>query len=126
MKRIIFWVFIIILSIPGNCIAETASWYSSKDACGPKTNNYKGCPTASGKGLYDLEAKGTLFAASNDFKLGEKVRACAVDSGKCVEVVILDRGGFKKYGRSIDLCKSAFARISDSRKGLVEVTITKV
>jgi rare lipoprotein A len=106
--------------------AETASWYSSQDACGSKTNNLKGCPTASGRSLYALEREKVLFAASNDFKLGTKVRVTNQRNGKSVIVRIFDRGGFSKYGRKIDLGKFAFSRIADTKQGLISVAIEKI
>jgi rare lipoprotein A len=128
MRRSILLIAFLTLLSPSVCFAESgvASWYSSADACGPKTNNHKGCPTASGKGLYDLERMGKLFAASNKHKIGTTLKVCNKSNGRCVEVEVLDRGGFKKYGRSLDLCKKAFGIIAPTRQGLVEVTITKI
>lgn len=103
--------------------AATASWYSSVDACGPKTNNHPGCPTASGRSLYALEKEGALFAASNDYAFGTKLRVRNTGNGKSVVVRVLDRGGFKKYGRAIDLGKLAFSKIADPRQGLIQVQI---
>jgi rare lipoprotein A len=123
MRSLFFFLF---MSLSTNAFAATASWYSSADSCGPKTNNHKGCPTASGKSLYVLEEKGIDFAASNSYPIGTSLNVCGIDSGRCVTVKVLDRGGFGRYGRSIDLGKGSFAKISSTNKGLAKVTITKL
>ena len=109
-------------------IEGKASWYSSKDACGKKTNPHKGCPTASGKGLFELERKGALFVAvpkgSNRF--GDRLRVTNILNGKSVIVEVLDTGGFRKYGRKIDLGKAAFARIAPLEQGVIKVKIEEI
>lgn len=131
MKYILLVVFMFSatpLAWPGeDSQATLASWYSSADACGPKTNNHKGCPTASGKGLYALEREKVLFAASNDYKIGSTLKVSNRRTGKSVVVRVWDRGSFdRKYGRTIDLGKLAFSRIEDTKRGLVEVNIEKI
>jgi rare lipoprotein A len=129
MKCVAFFLAMLTLSplaFAGGAVVGTASWYSSADACGPKTNNNKGCPTASGKSIYELERKEVLFAASNDFKIGTRLRVCNAWTGVCTAVTVLDRGGFKKYGRKIDLGKKAFSKIADVNKGTAAVTIERI
>lgn len=48
-----------------------------------------------------------------------------VKNGKSVIVRINDRGPFVK-GRIIDLSRSAFSQIGDTRAGLIDVTIELV
>jgi rare lipoprotein A len=103
--------------------AATASWYDSNSVKKEGTCKSELCYTASGKEIHALEKRGVMFAASNTIKLGKKARVCSRRTGACVEVVILDRGGFGKYGRSIDLCHRAFEAISSTRRGLEQVTI---
>jgi rare lipoprotein A len=100
----------------------TASWYSSADACGPKTNDKPGCPTASGKGLYALEKNGEDFAAMWNVPLGSRVRVCNERNGKCVIVRVWDRGPNKRLGRVIDLSRKSFNKISEPQKGIINVS----
>ncbi len=100
-----------------------ASWYSSADACGPKTNNHPGCPTASGKGLYELEEKGEDFAAMWSVPLGSRARVCNQSNGKCVIVRVWDRGPNRRLDRLIDLGKKSFEKISENGKGLIQVRV---
>lgn len=102
--------------------AGEASWYSSDDACGRRTNRHPGCPTASGRGLFQLERSSALFAAVNGVPLGKRVRFTNVRNGRSVEVTVLDRGSFdSKYGRIADLGKVAFSRIADPGQGIAKV-----
>lgn len=105
-----------------------ASWYSSKDACGPKTNNIKGCPTASGKSIFDLESKKVLFCAvpRRSCRLGTRLKVTNSGNGKSVIVEVLDTGGFKKYNRAIDLGKEAFKKIASLEDGVISVKIERV
>jgi len=64
-----------------------------------------------------------LFAASNYYSLNSKVKVMNVHNGKSVIVTILDRGGFEKYGRSIDLGKLAFSKIADLKEGVIKVEV---
>jgi len=101
--------------------AVLASWYSSADTC--RYNPEPSCPTASGTSLYRLEKNLELFAASNYYSLNSKVKVMNVHNGKSVIVTILDRGGFEKYGRSIDLGKLAFSKIADLKEGVIKVEV---
>jgi len=103
-----------------------ASWYDSQSIYKEGTCRKEKCFTASGKEIHDLEREGVLFAASNDLKIGTRVKVHNPESGKSVVVKILDRGGFGKYGRKIDLCKKAFKKIGNPRQGILQVTITPI
>mgnify|MGYP003393857500 CR=1 FL=1 len=121
--------FIFVLAVPplfADPIIGKASWYSSNDCCGKKTNNLKGCPTASGESLYDLERRNELWIASNDLALGTRVRVSNIDSGRSFVGVVKDRGGFKKYGRIADLCKAGFQRLAPASQGIITVKMEVV
>ena len=103
-----------------------ASWYSSDDACGKKTNNHPGCPTASGKSLYQLERDGVDFVAMNNVRMGTKVRVTNIKNNFSVIATVLDRGGFEKYGRIADLGKKTFAKLSPTSDGIITVRIERI
>lgn len=90
--------------------AATASWYG---------HPFHGRKTASGE-RYNMNS---LTAAHNSLPFGTKVRVTNKSNGKSVIVKINDRGGFGKYGRTIDLSKKANDMISC---GLCKVNIQKL
>jgi rare lipoprotein A len=57
---------------------------------------------------------------------GKTVRVRNNANGKSVDVKINDTGGFKKYGREIDLSKGAFKQIADPKSGVIDVTIEPI
>lgn len=62
-----------------------------------------------------------MTAASNTLPLGSKAR---VTHGKrSVVVTITDRGGFARLGRVIDLSKGSFAKLADTRRGVIRVCV---
>lgn len=91
-------------------LAQTASWY------GP---GFHGKRTASGE-IYNQNA---LTAAHNSYPFGTKVRVTNLKNNRSVIVKINDTGGFKKYGRTIDLSKAANLKIDC---GLCKVKIQKL
>lgn len=93
--------------------AGVASWY------GERFHNKR---TASGE-LFNMNA---MTCASNSHKMGTKLLVTNKENGKSVVVKVNDTGGFKKYGRTLDLSRGAFAKIANTNKGLIEVTIKKV
>lgn len=97
-----------------------ASWYST-ECC--RFNPHKGCPTASGVSIYELEKNKTDFAAMWDVKFGTRYRVTNVSNGKSVIVVVVDRGPNRRLNRAIDLSKSAFQKIADRKTGLIRVRI---
>jgi rare lipoprotein A len=118
-------LFMITVSLPA--FAGTASWYDSKSVQKEGTCHAEKCYTASGKEIHSLESSGTLFcAAPRIYRIGTSLKVTDHFTGRSVTVAVLDRGGFARHGRSIDLCKAAFERISSSKKGLTEVTIQEV
>ena len=116
-------LIIIYLSGCGTSYAETglASFYGREEC---RKNPYKGCPTASGKSLYDLEAEGRMFAAKWDTPFGSIWKVTHKDRSVFVE--ILDRGPSRDLNRVIDLSKLAFKQLADLDAGLIEVTLRRV
>ena len=113
MKQFIFLT--ILLIICSNSYAQevgVASFYTLKSS-----SNI----TASGE-RYDENA---LTCASMDYPFGTILKIVNIANGKLVLVKVTDRGGFKKYGRIIDLSKEAFRRIADLKEGLIRVQITE-
>lgn len=100
-----------------------ASFYTSKECA--RFNHAKDCPTASGMSIYTLERQHIMFCAYNDAPMWTMLRVTNIANGKHVDVRVLDRGGFKKYGRKIDLCQRAFAAIADPKAGVIQVKIER-
>ena len=90
--------------------AATASWYG---------NPFHGRLTASGE-RFNMN---DLTCASNTHKMGTKLKVTNKSNGKSVVVRVNDTGGFKKYGRTLDLSRGAFNKIEDINKGLVKISI---
>lgn len=93
--------------------AGVASWY------GERFHNKR---TASGE-LFNMNA---MTCASNTHKMGTKLLVTNKANGKSVVVKVNDTGGFKKYGRTLDLSKGAFAKIANTSKGVIKVTIKPI
>lgn len=79
---------------------------------------FKPQKTASGKWF----TPNKMWCAHRSLPLGTKLKVTNIKNGKSVVVTCWDRGPFIK-NRIIDLSKSAFARIADVNRGLVEVHI---
>lgn len=75
--------------------------------------------TASGE-IFDMHK---MTTASNSHKMGTILEVTNVANNKKVRVRVNDTGGFKKYGRTLDLSRGAFAKIADLDKGLCKVKI---
>ena len=73
--------------------------------------------------LYALDEWGEDYAASNDYKIGQKVAVTNLANGRVVVVKILDRGPKKSLNRIIDLSEAAFSQIADLEQGLIKVTV---
>lgn len=93
--------------------AGIASWYGKP---------FHGRLTASGE-RFNMNA---MTCASNSHKMGTKLKVTNKANGKSVIVKVNDTGGFKKYGRTLDLSKAAFKSIANIDKGIINVTIKKV
>lgn len=103
-------VFSILLTVSIQTMAATASYYGGK---------FHGRTTASG----EVFNKWAMTTASNSHKMGTKLEVTNKANGKSVIVKVNDTGGFKKYGRTLDLSRGAFAKIADINQGLVKVKI---
>lgn len=101
---------ILLLTITANVNAATASWYG---------NPFHGRLTASGE-RYNMNE---LTCASNSHKMGTKLKVTNKANGKSVVVRVNDTGGFKKYGRTLDLSKRAFSDIASTKQGIAKVSI---
>lgn len=110
------------MPVPERPISGVASWYDSESACGSQTNRDPLCRTASGHSIYDLQRGKEFFIAMNGVPLGSRVRVTA--NGRSIYPLVLDRGGFEKYGRVADISKAGFERLAGSnRHGLINVKI---
>lgn len=101
------------LTVSLSATAQYATWYGGK---------FHGRLTASGE-RFDQNA---LTCASNKYKLGTKLIVTNHENGKSVTCRVNDRGGFGKYGVSLDLSKVAFTKISPLSKGKIKVTIVPI
>lgn len=103
---------VVLLTLSSYSFAESgiASYYGGK---------FHGRTTASG----EVFNKWAMTTASNSHKMGTKLEVTNKANGKSVIVKVNDTGGFKKYGRTLDLSRGAFAKIADINQGLVEVKI---
>jgi len=84
-----------------------ASYYADK---------YQSRATASGE-LFDQSAK---TAAHKTLPFGTNVRVTNLNNGKSIMVKINDRGPYVR-GRIIDLSRSAFSAIANTREGVINV-----
>jgi len=87
-----------------------ASYYAMKFQCRK---------TASGERFNQF----AMTAAHKTLPFGTMLRVTNLENGKSVQVKVNDRGPFIR-GRIIDLTRAAFARIGDTKKGLLPVTIS--
>ena len=97
---------------PGSTIYREqgeASFYAMK---------YQSRRTASGE-RFD---QGAMTAAHKRLPFGTFVRVTNIDNGRYVVVRINDRGPFVA-GRIIDLSRSAFSSIADTRLGVIDVEL---
>ena len=94
--------------------ADTASWYGFQP--------WEGRKTSSG----DIFKTHGLTCASNTHKLGTTVKVTNKANGKSINCKVNDRGGFGKYGRSIDLSYGAFTKIAHPSEGVIKVSIKKL
>lgn len=104
------YLILSLLLLANASYAATASWYG---------NPFHGRLTASGE-RFNMN---DLTCASNTHKMGTKLKVTNKSNGKSVVVRVNDTGGFKKYGRTLDLSRGAFNKIEDINKGLVKINI---
>ncbi len=77
--------------------------------------------TASGDRFNQL----AMTAAHKKLPFGTMLLVTNLENGKSVKVMVNDRGPFIK-GRIIDLTRASFAKIGDTRKGILSVKIVAV
>jgi rare lipoprotein A len=112
-KMRILLSIIILLLVAGIASASEigkASFYTVKSS---------GLQTANGE-RYNEDA---LTCASLDYKFNTLLKVTNIENGKAVIVRVNDTGGFKKYGRIIDLSKGAFSKIANLKQGIITVKI---
>lgn len=102
-----------VILVSSTAQAHIASWYGGK---------HHGKKTASGE-IFNQNA---FTTASNTHKLGTKLKVTNQANGKSVIVRVTDRGGFSKYGRTLDLSKGAFSQIASLSKGTIKVHIEPI
>jgi len=83
---------------------------------------HHGKKMANGK-IFD---KNAMTTAHLTLPFGSKIKVTNKANGKSVIVTVTDRGGFKKYGRVLDLSEGAFKKIASLKSGVINVTIEKV
>ena len=81
--------------------------------------HHHGKKTASGQ-VFNMYA---LTAASNSHPMGTVLKVTNVKNNKSVIVKINDTGGFKKYGRLLDLSMGAFSQIANVKQGIITVMV---
>ena len=103
----------LILFVSSIVYAQTASWYGG---------SFHGKRTANGE-VFNQNA---LTAASNSHRMGTNLLVTNVTNGKSVKVKVNDTGGFRKYGRTLDLSKGAFMKIANPNQGVIKIKIQKL
>ena len=93
-----------------NIQAATASFYGER---------FHLKRTASGE-IFDMNK---MTCASNTYKLGTKLKVTNKETGKSVVCRVNDRGGFSKYGRTLDMSIGSFRKIADTSVGIIKVNI---
>lgn len=99
-------------------IVGKVSWYGG---------DFHGKLMANGK-IYDKNrntAASPLIKGTTKpkYSFGTKLRVKNIRNGKSVVVTITDTGGFRKYGRELDLSYIAFSRLENPDKGIILVEI---
>ena len=93
--------------------AATVTFYGDK---------FHGKKTASGEKFN----QNAMTCASNSHKFGTQLKVTNTANDKSVICRVNDRGGFGKYGVTLDLSKGAFAKIAPLAQGRARVIIEKV
>ncbi len=106
------YILILLFLLPTK--THKVSWYGGK---------FHGRKTASGE-IYNQNK--LTCAATKTYKLGTYLKVTNIENNKSVVVKVNDRGGFKKYGRTLDLSRQAFKNIAKLSKGVIKVRIEKV
>lgn len=107
------YLFLAIALLATASQANYATYYGDK---------FHGRKTASGE-RFDQNA---MTCASNKHKFGTRLKVTNKANGKSVICRVNDRGGFGKYGTTLDLSKGAFKKIAPLSDGKIKVTIRRV
>jgi peptidoglycan lytic transglycosylase len=102
-------------------IDTTGSGYKETGKASFYAMKFQSRKTASGE-IFDQSAS---TAAHKKLPFGTKVKITNVRNGKSVIVRINDRGPFVR-GRIIDLSRSAFSKIGNTRAGVIDVKLKVV
>ena len=105
-------IFGVMLSAAAKPIVGLASWYGRQ---------HQGRKMANGQRFDRLR----LTAAHRTFKFGTLLRVCLQKTGKCVDVVVTDRGP-APVKRIIDLSEAAADAIGLKPYGVSRVTIEEI
>lgn len=98
-----------LIALPATVEAQTATYYHHSLAGRKMANGMRYDPSA-------------MTAASNNYRLGQRVKVTNRKTGKSVIVRITDRCG----NCSIDLSPAAFQRIAKKSQGRVSVRISRL
>lgn len=109
-KRFLTTFAIMLFSVIYSQQVGKASWYG---------NHHHGRKTASGE-VFNQHG---LTTASNSHPMGTKLKVTNVKNNKSVIVRVNDTGGFKKYGRLLDLSRGAFEKIASVNQGIITVLV---
>lgn len=107
------YLFLAIALLATASQANYATYYGDK---------FHGRKTASGE-RFDQNA---MTCASNKHKFGTRLKVTNIANGKSVICRVNDRGGFGKYGTTLDLSKASFAKIASLSQGKIKVTIRRL
>lgn len=75
--------------------------------------------TASGERFQET----AFTCASNDYPFNTRLKITNIANGKFVLCRVNDKGGFKKYGRILDLSPRAFSTITNLKEGVITVKV---
>ena len=103
---------------PSSSVSHSSFSYQETGKASYYSNKYQGRRTASGE-RFNQNAK---TAAHKKLPFGTRVKVTNISNGKSVVVRINDRGPFIK-GRIIDLSKSTFSAIANTRLGVIDVVV---
>lgn len=106
-------LILLLILVTSQAQAHTATWYG---------DSFHGRLTASGE-RYNQNA---FTCASNKYKFGTRLKVTNTANGKSVICRVNDRGGFSKYGTTLDLSKASFAKIAPLSQGKIKVTIRRL
>jgi len=104
------WCVVFAAPRPCESADGLASWYGG----GETLHEYTACGSRF--------EPGRLATAAWEFPCGTRLRVCSLRTGRCVEVVVDDRGPNRRTGRVLDLTRRAFSRIEELSVGVTRVS----